>query len=64
MTYSSEIKPIKDCPYCRIRPERRKEDFGEKHPKCGACGILMGPGHVEQRVDSLCSTCGRSKVAV
>lgn len=29
----------------------------EPHPRCGACGILMGPGHIEAGTGSLCGTC-------
>ena len=27
------------------------------HPKCAACSILMGPGHIESGTDGLCGTC-------
>ena len=35
----------------------------EPHPRCFACSILMGQGHLEAGVDQLCGTCrvaGRS----
>jgi hypothetical protein len=27
------------------------------HPKCGGCGILMGPGHLELGTDGQCRSC-------
>lgn len=33
------------------------------HPRCGACSILMGPGHIEAESGGFCGTCrgaGRS----
>jgi hypothetical protein len=33
------------------------------HPRCAACGILMGPGHIEQGSDSLCRTCQYRRTA-
>lgn len=27
------------------------------HPKCAACSILMGPGHIESGTGGLCGTC-------
>ena len=29
----------------------------EQHPSCTACGILLGPGHIETGVDGYCGTC-------
>lgn len=52
-------KPIKDCPFCRVPPAKRDESFLE-HPRCGACGILMGPGHVEE-IAEYCTTCSRTR---
>lgn len=27
------------------------------HPRCAACSILMGPGHLEAGTEGLCGTC-------
>jgi hypothetical protein len=26
------------------------------HPRCGACSVLMGPGHVEEGTEAFCRT--------
>ena len=57
------IKPIPECVFCRVRPERRTAQF-ENHPKCAACQVLMGPGHAEQNVADYCSTCTRTRERV
>lgn len=59
----------------RLRPEMRRiiekklsETVGGEplwlHPRCRACGILIGPEHVEKTaVDGLCSSCARTNEA-
>ena len=58
------VKPIPDCPFCCVPPVRRKATFHQEHPRCGACGILMGPGHVEAADAELCSTCSSAGGAI
>jgi hypothetical protein len=33
----------------------------ERHPACKACGILLGPGHLELGIDGHCGTCHNTK---
>ena len=53
------VKPIPDCPFCRVPPQKRGVAFLD-HPKCAACGVLMGPGHVEEEAE-YCFTCTRTR---
>lgn len=54
------IKPIPGCEFCRVPPSRRGIAFQLNHPKCNDCGILMGPGHIEE-IAEYCSTCTRTR---
>lgn len=54
------VKPIKDCPFCCVPPAKRSASFHEDHSKCAACGVLMGPGHVEG-VAEFCYTCTHTR---
>ena len=56
------IKPISDCEFCCVPVARRGIAFQQNHPRCGACGILMGPGHIEENAEAdFCSTCSRTR---
>ena len=56
------IKPIPGCEFCRVPVAQRGIAFLQDHPKCGACSILMGPGHIEKDAGAaFCSTCTRTR---
>ncbi len=55
------IRPISGCKFCCVPAEERGASF-DQHPRCGACSILMGPGHIENDAEAeYCSTCARTR---
>ena len=51
------------CPICEaappLAPGGGARILPRGHPGCRLCKILMGPGHVEQSLGGVCSTCSR-----
>lgn len=41
--------------------EAHNAQLRREHPRCEACSIFMGRGHVESEVAKYCSTCAQSK---